>query len=69
MDDSIGVLLFLKYLRPLTPPDTTIPILHFQEYRPGFKYNRGGLASYPENVPSEFSRSPVYMPSWLTAWH
>jgi hypothetical protein len=24
------------------------------------------LASYPENVPSEFSHSPVYMPSWLT---
>jgi hypothetical protein len=69
MDESIGVLLFLKYLRALTPLHTTIPILHFQEFRPGFKCNRGGVVLYPENVPSEFSHSPVYMPSWLTAWH
>lgn len=69
MDESIGVLLFLKYLRPLTPLDTSIQILLFQESRLGFKCNRGGLASYPENVSSEFSRSPVNMPSWLTAWH
>jgi hypothetical protein len=59
-------LLFLKYLRPHTPLHTSIPILHFQESRLGFKCNRGGLASYPENIPSEFSHSPVYMPSWLT---
>jgi hypothetical protein len=61
MDESNGVLLFLKYLRPLTPLDTSIPILHFQESRLGFKCNRGGLASYPENVPSEFSHFPVLM--------
>jgi hypothetical protein len=38
----------------------------FPRVPPGIRVQPWGLASYPENVPSEFSHSPVYMPSWLT---